>query len=176
MLQKQKFSLYFYIQLLIMTICFWVVLLMFDLSIGYDKDFGFRLLGQHFYKKPFEDCRIITNHVYKDIYYGGFINWLAWFGWYFFKMVVALSFAFPLYFIIGIRILEKYYIKFRTPEEEYDYDKSPVKWNIFGLIYLILIVWLYDLSVYYISSLYFGDAYNCFDIIKSVEKYYEFNK
>lgn len=172
---KQKLTLYDYTELLVFTACSFLVLLILDLVVGYEDSIGFGLLHEHFYTKPFNDCRVITDHTYKDIHYGGYVSWLKLFGLKAFYSWITLAFAFPLYYIIGIRFLNKYCTKLKTSEDDYDkYDTSPVKWNIFGLIYLILVVWLYDLIVYYISNLYFGEIYNCLDIIQYVQESHEF--
>ena len=66
----------------------------------------YQSLSSHFGERPFEICRVITNHVYKDIYYGGLVNIFGLIGWYFLYGIYIFAFSF-----IATYLVDRYLFK-----------------------------------------------------------------
>ena len=125
-------------------------------------------LRTNLYEKPFDLCRVITNHTYKDIYYGGFRNYLWGIAFYILMGIGVFAFAFPISYFIDKHLLKGYFFEIK--------DGNNYKYGFKDKFRFILIIplspFIYTLLIFLILSIYYGDIYNCSNIINWVESSY----
>lgn len=114
------------------------------------------------YERPFDICRVITNHVYEDIIYGGLSNYIAMYLWQLFLGILTFAFAFPFMYF-----LDKYVFKsfFMTTTNIVD-AKDPSKLYYFLFFFIVIPLPAFLFNIYPL----FND--NCENIIRTVESFW----
>jgi len=124
-----------------------------------------------FYERPFDICRVITKHTYKDIYYGGFTNYLGSLGMAFLIGLACFAFSFPGTYFIDKFFLKRYFFKYLENENSNQINnKKRILDKFFPFVFIIPIPpIIYDFLPF---IFYKSDTYNCLAIIKYVESFW----
>ena len=101
----------------LLYIPFYIILsILFLFCIEYLYLDEYETFNSSFYERPFDICRTITNHTYKDIYYGGLTNYLGWLGMAFLIGLACFAFSFPGTYFIDKYLLKGYFFKYLENE------------------------------------------------------------
>ena len=127
----------------------------------------YETLKNSLYERPLDICRLITNHTYKDTYYGGLTNYLGKFGMSFLMGIGCFGVSFPATYIADKIFFKRYFFKYLENENNNKDNNKRVLEKAFLFFFIIPIPPLiYDLLPF---IFYRHDTYNCLAIIKYVE-------
>ena len=124
-----------------------------------------------FYDSPFEICRVITDHYYKDIYYGGLRNYFGLFGWYLLTGFIVFAFAWPTAYLINTYLFKSYFLQANIKPKNIYKKYTSNKENIFSFILIFFVMLPLPVLIYDLIPLLYYD-YSCEEIIKFKESLY----
>ena len=133
-----------------------------DLIQAFYKEYSFKLAFiDQIYQNPFDACRVLISHTYKDNNYGGLTNFLAMWGFYFFEGWFHMFLGFVLIFYP----LNKFIFNSKLDPE---INLSPKFLFIFFGLTILFITPIYEFLIYSYYSFNY-ENYNCEYLIKSIE-------
>ena len=149
--------------LFLLFVLFLIIFFIIDLwAINSQKNY-FQI---YFYEKHADICKVVTNYIYKNIHYGGIVNWLAMIATQALFGVVAFGFVMPLAYVID-HFFNGYFYLIKDSGSENFYEKDKTIINLIGLFFILIVMpWIYNFFVYIILNFYWGEIYNCSRIIK----------
>ena len=127
----------------------------------------YQSLSSHFGERPFEICRVITNHVYKDIYYGGLGNIFGLIGWYFLYGIYIFAFSFIATYFVDRYLFKGSFFQLEKASEGINPYKEKMKDKYIFILFLPIPPFIYDL----LPFLFFKNL-TCMEVIKYVESSY----
>ena len=114
------------------------------------------------YERAFDFCRVITNHTYKDIYYGGLSNYLASYGWNLMIGIFLFAFSFPTMYFIDIYLFKSYFLQ----NTDIVNPKEPSKLHYILFFFIVIPLPSFLFNIYPLLD------DNCEYIIKTVESFW----
>ena len=144
--------------------CSLIACLILDVVKDFNQDLSFREI---FYKNPFDSCRVLIGHYYKDIYYGGLTNFLALIVGYFFYGLFVGGIGGS-----GIYLLSNKYL-FKIKNERNIWNQVVERPKVIFFVFLFFIGPIYDFLIYSYYSLVI-ENYNCEFLIKTIENAWYF--
>ena len=159
MTKKSQITAYIFLLLYSLVAC-----VIFDLIKDFNQDLSF---VEIFYRNPFEACRVLIGHNYKDTYYGGLTNFLAMIVMYFFYGLFIGGIGGT-----GIYMLSNKYL-FKIKNDPNIWNKVVERPNVVFFVFLFFIGPIYDFLIYSYYSLVI-ESYNCEFLIKTIENSWYF--
>ena len=125
-----------------------------------------------FYDSPFNICRVITEHYYKDIYYGGLKNYLGFYLFYWLFGFFVFAFAWPTAYFLDTYLFKSYFLQshFKT-KKIFKKKNTSNKENILYRTLILLVMLPLPVLIYDLIPLVYYD-YNCEELIKFKESLY----
>jgi hypothetical protein len=118
-----------------------------------------------FFNQPFDICRVIENHTYKDNFYGGLINYISYIG---FQLIVGIgifAFSFIATYFADIYLFKRYFFQDEKIKNGIIISKQDFKDKGYFFFIIPLPPMIYD----FLPFIFFNEKYNCLEIIRYVE-------